>query len=72
MAEKVENTTTQASGCVYCETVRPLMERFWSDVTRDHFRASRVEFLKGVRSILDARIARLSKESHKGTHVVVE
>jgi hypothetical protein len=31
-----------------------------------------VEFLKGIRSLLDARIARLQREENKGTHVVVE
>ena len=49
-----------------------MFERTWTDATRDHFRNSRVEFLKGIRSILDARIARLSREHQKGTHVVVE
>jgi hypothetical protein len=48
------------------------MERCWSDVSRDHFRTSRVEFLKGIRSLLDSRIAHLSKEQTKGSHVVVE
>jgi hypothetical protein len=31
-----------------------------------------VEFLKGIRSIIDARIEHLSREQAKGTHVVVE
>jgi hypothetical protein len=52
--------------------VKPFFEHTWSDATRDHFRNSRVEFLKGIRAILDARIARLSREHDKGTHVVVE
>ena len=72
MEEKVESTTVHGPGCFFCETVRPFFERSWSDATRDHFRSSRVEFLKGVRSLLDARIARLSREHEKGTHVVVE
>ena len=74
MEEKVENieATSHGVGCFFCETVRPFLERTWTDATRNHFRNSRVEFLKGIRSILDARIARLSREEHKGTHVVVE
>jgi hypothetical protein len=51
----------------------PLLEGCFPEATRDHFRASRVEFLKGLRSLLDARIAHLSKEQeHKGTRVTVE
>jgi hypothetical protein len=44
----------------------------WSDATKDHFRNSRIEFLKGIRSLLDDRIANLSREEHKGTRVTVE
>ena len=50
----------------------PMLERIWSDATRDHFRNSRVEFLKGLRSLLDDRIAHLSREEQKGTRVTVE
>jgi hypothetical protein len=51
----------------------PLMGRLWNEATRHHFRNSRIEFLKGVRSLIDERIAQLSKhEEHKGTHVTVE
>lgn len=50
----------------------PFMRNIWSDATRDHFRNSRVEFLKGIRSILDSRIERLSHEERRGTTVPVE
>ena len=72
MEEKAETAGAPGLGCFFCQTVRPLLERTWSDATRDHFRNSRVEFLKGVRSLLDARIARLQREENKGTHVVIE
>jgi hypothetical protein len=72
MEEKAETVDVRGLGCFFCQTVRPLLERTWSDATRDHFRNSRVEFLKGIRSLLDARIARLEREENKGTHVVVE
>lgn len=72
MEEKVENISAHGVGCFFCETVKPFLERTWSDATRNHFRNSRLEFLKGVRSILDARIARLARDEHKGTHVTVE
>jgi hypothetical protein len=72
MEEKTAGSGTHATGCLLCETVKPFLEHVWSDATRDHFRTSRVEFLKGLRSLLDARIAHLSREESKGTHVVVE
>jgi hypothetical protein len=60
------------AGCFVCTTALPILERMWSDATRDHFRNSRIEFLKGIRSLIDDRIAHLSREETKGTHVVVE
>jgi len=75
-----ENTTASeqpqahahAPGCFVCTTAIPLLEKMWSDATRDHFRNSRIEFLKGIRSLIDDRIAHLSKEQPKGTRVTVE
>lgn len=40
---------------------------------RQHFRQSRVEFLKGLRKVLDDRIERVSRDPHqKGSRIVVE
>jgi hypothetical protein len=73
MEEKNNPAEAHASeGCFFCHTAIPLMERVWSEATRDHFRTSRIEFLKGLRSMIDDRIARLSHEEQKGTHVTVE
>ena len=69
--EKTE--TAQAPGCFLCMNVLPFVRNIWSDATRGHFRNSRIEFLKGVRSIIDDRIAHLSAHAQtKGTHVPVE
>jgi hypothetical protein len=39
----------------------------------EHFRKSRIEFLKGLRSLLDSRIEKLQKyEQKKGTSVPVD
>jgi hypothetical protein len=39
----------------------------------EHFRNSRIEFLKGLRSLLDSRIERLQRREQKhGTSVPVE
>jgi hypothetical protein len=70
-----ETTTTAAEaphgGCVFC-TVLPMLERRWTEASRGHFKIARIEFLKGVRSLIDDRIERLSREEPKGTHVAVE
>jgi hypothetical protein len=60
------------AGCFFCGTAIPVIERLWSDATQNHFRNSRIEFLKGLRSLLDDRIAHLSREERKGTSVPVE
>ena len=68
-----EKTHAHSAGCFVCQTAIPLLEKCWSEATRDHFRTSRVEFLKGLRSLLDDRIAHLSREpQNRGTHVTVE
>jgi hypothetical protein len=67
------NGSEKAQSCFLCETAMPLLERCLGGATMEHFRNSRIEFLKGMRSLLDERIAQLSKQGeHKGTHVTVE
>ncbi len=66
---------TQAEGqpgCFYCEHVKPFFRQRWSEATQNHFRNSRIELLKGIRSMIDDRIARLSTRTAKGTQVTVE
>ena len=63
---------THAGGCFFCDTAMPMLENLVSESTRDHFRNSRVEFLKGLRSLLDERIAHMSRAEAKGTKVTVE
>ncbi len=77
MPENQENEDQAAHrhgpGCFFCATALPVVEKLWSDATKDHFRTSRIEFLKGMRSLIDDRIERLSREEPgKGTHVTVE
>ena len=70
--QEEQHTHSHGSGCFFCTTAIPIMERMWSEATRDHFRTSRVEFLKGLRSLIDDRIAHLSQDEAKGTKVTVE
>ena len=78
MDEKTETAGAQAhahthtGGCFFCDTAMPALENLVSQSTRDHFRNSRVEFLKGLRSLLDERIAHMSRAETKGTKVTVE
>jgi len=67
-----ERHTAEAPGCFYCLNVKPFVRKMWSDATKDHFRNARVEFLKGVRSVIDDRINNLGRSEPKGTHVTVE
>lgn len=39
---------------------------------REHFTNSRIEFLKGIRAVIDSRIEHLSKASPHGTKIAVE
>jgi hypothetical protein len=71
MEEERTAQAPPAGGCFFCD-VLPMLERRWSEATRGHFRNSRLEFLKGVRSLLDDRIAHLSAAESKGTRVTVE
>jgi len=75
MDENTASAGTHAHhpGCFFCSTAMPVLERIWTDATRDHFRNSRVEFLKGLRSLLDQRIDHLTRDrEQKGTKVTVE
>jgi hypothetical protein len=73
-----QQSTTQphAAGCFFCEVAGPQLQSFfdhvWPKNTREHFRNARIEMLKGVRSMLDARIDNLSRHTAKGTTVPVE
>lgn len=62
----------QHPGCFLCLKVKPFFKHCWSEATTSHFRNSRIEFLKGVRSVIDDRIAHLSRREAKGTTVAVE
>jgi hypothetical protein len=39
---------------------------------RRHFETARVEFLKGIRALIDARIAHFAKPQPKGEKITVE
>ncbi|HVW84041.1 MAG TPA: hypothetical protein VHB50_05155 [Bryobacteraceae bacterium] len=62
--------------CICCEANEAIGKFFRnigpSEDAAEHFRQSRIEFLKGIRRILDDRIERIGRTGRRGTHVVVE
>ena len=60
-----------------CDFVRHTLEAVADAVTppepaSQHFRESRIEFLRGIRAIIDHRINDLSRRNQTGTRVTVE
>jgi len=39
---------------------------------QEHFKNSRIEFLKGIRAIIDSRIEKLSSATQRGAKIAVE
>ena len=59
--------------CLCREIVRQFREAFGvSPEVREHFTNSRIEFLKGIRAVIDSRIEHLSHASQRGTKIAVE
>ena len=59
--------------CLCREVVDQVREAFGvSPKVKEHFTNSRIEFLKGIRAIIDSRIEHLSKSGQRGTKIAVE
>ncbi len=59
--------------CLCRELVNQFREAFdLSPKVREHFTNSRIEFLKGIRAVIDSRIEHLSNTGQRGTKVAVE
>ncbi|MGB7438244.1 MAG: hypothetical protein WBR26_02965 [Candidatus Acidiferrum sp.] len=77
MSEPETTQNTKQTGmnerCVCREVVDHLRECLGvSPDVREHFANSRIEFLKGIRAIIDSRIEHLSKAGQTGTKIAVE
>jgi hypothetical protein len=71
-----EETLHAHAKCLCCEA-SDAIGRFFravgpSEKVAEHFRQSRIEFLKGIRAVLDERIEHLGRPQRKGTRVTVE
>jgi len=59
--------------CLCRELLNQFREAFGvSPNVREHFTNSRIEFLKGIRAIIDSRIEHLSNTGQRGTKIAVE
>ena len=77
MNNKTKQTQKTAQGTCLCQGAGPvvsdLMRRLAPPAeARGHFETARLEFLKGLRSLLDARISHFSKPRAKGEKITVE
>jgi hypothetical protein len=70
-----QNTTEPViqERCLCREIVNQFRDAFgMSPKVREHFTNSRIEFLKGIRAVIDSRIEHLSKAGQRGTKIAVE
>ncbi|HXP59197.1 MAG TPA: hypothetical protein VN829_01830 [Dongiaceae bacterium] len=77
MNAKTKRSPKQESGPCLCQGAGPLLSEWLKrlgppEPARRHFDAARLEFLKGLRAMLDARIAQCSKPNAKGEKIDVE
>jgi len=74
MAQGANQPVTQER-CLCREVVDSFREHFNVSVppeVQEHFKNSRIEFLKGIRAIIDSRIEKLSQAGQHGTKIAVE
>jgi hypothetical protein len=68
----------KATGCVcLCQGAGPALTEFLRRLgppgeARQHFETARLEILKGLRTMLDARIEQVAKSDRKGKKIAVE
>ncbi|WP_321475992.1 hypothetical protein [uncultured Paludibaculum sp.] len=72
-----EKTSSASCGNCFCSGAGPAMSEFLRKIgppegAKHHFDTARIEFLKGIRALIDARIENLSQPESKGTKVPVE
>ena len=81
MTESQQNAGACAPGSAHidaiCGCIRKGLETISDALTppeaaRKHFRESRVEFLRGIRELIDHRIDHLSGRGNEGTRITVE
>jgi hypothetical protein len=69
MSDAKPNCVCGGAGPAFTEFLRNIGP---GEGAKNHFSQARVEFLKGLRSMIDAKIEELSKTEERGTKVNVE
>ncbi len=77
MNNKTKRTQKNQSGRCLCQGGGPalteLLRRLGPpEEARGHFETARLEFLKGLRALLDARIEQVSRRPAKGQKITVD
>ena len=77
MNNKSRKSQKEPAGSCICQGTGPALSELVRrlappDAARGHFEAARLEFLKGLRALLDARIEHVSKARVKGEKIKVE
>ena len=77
MKAKNKRSSGRTSGPCLCQETSQLLNELLRrlgppEPARRHFDAARLEFLKGLRALLDARIAQVSKRAARGEKINVE
>jgi hypothetical protein len=77
MNNKSKRNQKQPSGPCLCQGAGPALSELLRRLgpppdARRHFDAARLEFLKGLRAVLDARIEQVSKPRARGEKISVE
>jgi hypothetical protein len=72
-ASRQEASQRSDERCLCREVLDQFRETFGvSENVREHFTNSRIEFLKGIRAVIDNRIESLGKAGQRGTKIAVE
>jgi hypothetical protein len=72
-AEHESNQHSASGRCVCNEVFDHFKDAFGvPPAAKEHLANSRVEFLKAVREVIDARIEKVSKATRQGTKIAVE
>jgi hypothetical protein len=76
MNEETKQSQSSCGEC-FCQGAGPALSEFLRRLgpppeAKRHFDAARIEFLKGVRTLIDQRINDLNKTEAKGASITVE
>ncbi len=72
--EQPQGEHVRSQRCMCCQMMDMFLDvtGLGSEEVRKHFRNSRVEFLKGIRAILDQRINALSSTAQQGSSIKID